>query len=349
MNKGYTRRDFIKTVTFGLGSALSGALSSTLGGCATICSAPISWSPTVLAPVFYGYEDYAPSDGVPADLRVFFPSIDGSPQIASLLTCRGSYPLVLFLHGQCDESDHYTRWTLLPATLARSGFVVVVPDLGWGGGQYPWASNSAQYTTALDVIDWMHASWSGRSWLSSSSTLAIVGHSFGALLGGRLSVDIDNSAYVSIGGGWAEWPASPVIPIPSLSVASLFLYGTADTFAAQPALLGTAPSPTHRVIFDGGLHWDHLDSVNPTCDSQVGSCNLVHSLTADLTTLFLSKILRVATIPDSLEPPEFTLSADQTFYAGAHLTSLDLLPQSSCGVTIEWNTSVAGSVSLPWP
>ena len=67
MNKGYTRRDFIKTVTFGLGSALSGALSSTLGGCATICSAPISWSPTVLAPVFYGYEDYAPSDGAPAD------------------------------------------------------------------------------------------------------------------------------------------------------------------------------------------------------------------------------------------------------------------------------------------
>ncbi len=75
----------------------------------------------------------------------------------------------------------------------------------------------------------------------------------------------------------------------------------------------------------------------------------MEGLTADLTALFFSKYMRAANVADSLEPPEYTLTGDQQFYAGAHLTSFGLLPRAGCGATIEWSTSVSGSVTLPWP
>jgi pimeloyl-ACP methyl ester carboxylesterase len=329
------------------------ALSPWLTGCPEECTPPISWIPSVLAPVFYGYQDLeVPRSGLPATrMRVFYPSLEGSPLDAPMVTCLGRYPLVLFLHGQCSDlsvQDH-ERWFRLPAALARSGFVVAVPDLGWQSGQAPWSNPNPQVDTALAVIDWMHTSFSGRQWLGGTSTLGLAGHSFGALLATRLAVDIPSSALVSIGGLWAEWPVTPPRPIPSLTVPSMFMYGTNDTFANQPTLLAQAPSPTHRVSFEGGDHWDHLDANNVTCDTPNGPCPLVDELTADLTVMFLSRVLRVPSIPESLEPPFFALSGEQMFYAGNHLTSFAALPQLGCNVTIEWSLPGTGSVTLPWP
>jgi pimeloyl-ACP methyl ester carboxylesterase len=195
----------------------------------------------------------------------------------------------------------------------------------------------------------MHAAWSGREWLSGSSTLALAGHSYGALLAGRLAVALPCTAYVSIGAGWDDYEGGPAAsPVASLPVPSLFLYGTADYHAAQP-IWNVVPTPTHRVILQDGTHWDHVDSSATTCGEANGPCGLVDALTADLTAVFLSKEMRVAGIADSLKPPSFTLSGEQIFYAGNHLTSFDLLPQAGCGVTIEWSTPAAGSVTLPWP
>jgi pimeloyl-ACP methyl ester carboxylesterase len=347
---GLSRRRFIGGLPLGLGAV---ALSPWLAGCPEDCTPPLPWIPSVLAPVFYGYQDVVvPRGGLPSTrMRVFYPSLEGSPPDAPMVTCLGRYPLVLFLHGQCSDlsAQDHENWFRLPAALARSGFVVAVPDLGWQSGQAPWSTPSPQVDTALAVIDWMHTSFSGRQWLSGTSTLGLVGHSFGALLATRLAVEIPSSALVSIGGLWAEWPVTPPRPIPSLSVPSMFMYGTNDTFANQPGVLAQAPSPTHRVIFEGGDHWDHLDANNVTCDTPNGPCDLVDELTADLTVLYLSRVLRVATIPASLEPPAFTLSGEQMFYAGNHLTSFDALPGSGCDVTIEWNLPGAGSVTLPWP
>lgn len=348
---GFSRRRFLGgSLRLGLGAV---ALSPWLQGCDNACRPPLPWIPSVLAPVFYGYQDLeVPRRGLPSTrMRVFYPSLEGSPLDAPMVTCLGRYPLVLFLHGQCSDlsAQDHQRWFRLPAALARSGFVVAVPDLGWQSGQTPWATPSPQVDTARAVIDWMHASFSGRQWLSGTSTLALVGHSFGALLAGRLAGEITSSALVSIGGGWAEWPVTPRLPIPSLPVPSAFMYGTGDIFADQPSLLGQAPSPTHRVIFAGGEHWDHLDANNTTCSTPNGPCPLVDELTADLTVLYLSRVLRVPSIPASLEPPPFSLSAEQMFYAGNHLTSFDALPGSGCNVTIEWSLPGTGSVTLPWP
>src|ERR1700749_6258 len=69
---------------------------------------PIGWQPGALTPVFYSYRDYtsqlvnAPPEvsrgggGLPfqppANIRVFFPSLDGSPQYAAILQGCGHYP-----------------------------------------------------------------------------------------------------------------------------------------------------------------------------------------------------------------------------------------------------------------
>lgn len=306
----------------------------------------------MLAPVFYGYEDVTVPRSGTSDtaMRVFHPSLEGSPPNAPLLSCLGRYPLVLFLHGQCDvpaDQDH-RLWFRLPAALARSGFVVAVPDMGWAGTS-PWATAPPQHATALAAIDWMYSSWSGRQWLGSQTTLALAGHSFGALLAGRLATEIPSSGLVSIGGGWAEWPVVPPVPIPNLPVPSAFFYGTNDIYAAQPTLIGQAPSPTHRVIFEGGEHWDYLDANRQVCNEPSGPCDLVDELTADLAVVYLSRLLRVASVPASLEPPTIQLTAEQMFYAGNHLTGLSALPRAGCDVTIEWSLPATGSVTLPWP
>jgi acetyl esterase/lipase len=93
---------------------------------------PIDWQPNAYAPVFFGMRNYPASvalDGAPTACRVFFPSLDGAFSSAPILDGCGRYPLVLFAHGNCiNEQDHYTKWFELPAQLARSGYVVVVPS-----------------------------------------------------------------------------------------------------------------------------------------------------------------------------------------------------------------------------
>lgn len=89
----------------------------------------LGWQPSVLAPVFYGTRQVPVASGSPMRLGVSFPSTDGSPDTGLPLAGCGRYPLVLFLHGSCREPDHFRRWDLLAARLARAGYVVAVPEL----------------------------------------------------------------------------------------------------------------------------------------------------------------------------------------------------------------------------
>ena len=136
---------------------------------------PISWQPSALAPVFYGYRDYTsqpvaelavgpggPGGGVlrqaPANMRVFFPSIDGSPQYASMLAGCGRYPLIVFAHGDCPgDEDNYLRWYELPAQLARAGYVVAVPQIR-SIAAHP-SLNTAARAELVSVLDWIRADW----------------------------------------------------------------------------------------------------------------------------------------------------------------------------------------------
>jgi hypothetical protein len=142
-------------------------------------SCPISWQPNALAPVFHGVHEYGTLDGAPSRLRVFYPSLDASPSSAAALEGCGRYPVILFAHGQCEgDAFHYRKWTRLPAQLARSGYVVAVPELPMGA--HPSQNSRAQHRI-MAVLDWIRQRWDHRETLMPAAT-GLAGHSYGALL-----------------------------------------------------------------------------------------------------------------------------------------------------------------------
>ena len=118
------------------------------------CPAPcaLGWIPSVFTPVFYGYRDHElvlppqqvatqtltagpiTTTGVPGSIevrcRVFYPTLDGAPADAPPLTGCAQTPLIVFSHGQCGSPpfpDLQVAWYELASTVARAGYVVVVP------------------------------------------------------------------------------------------------------------------------------------------------------------------------------------------------------------------------------
>jgi pimeloyl-ACP methyl ester carboxylesterase len=312
--------------------------------------AAIGWGPSVVAPVFYGYADYNPSVGAPANMRVYYPSLDGAVQCAPFLAGPGHFPLVLFLHGHCpSESYHYTKWSDLPIVLARSGFIVAIPDLT--GISNPWELSNPLYALINNVIDWMRSTWSHREFMMEAPALGIVGHSWGTLLGAQLALTLPATAYVSLGGGWSDWAPLSSWPGHSLSIPKLLVWGTADVLAQMPEENWAAlPAPKHRLVFTEGEHWDYLPPSLTSCDTATGPCDLVETLTADLTALFLSKHMPPEAagilpgfIPDNLMPPDVSLTHEQMFFAGQHLTSFDRVrSRPGCSATLTWATSHMG-------
>jgi hypothetical protein len=361
------RREAIKqTLAWCIGAAAGGSLLSACGpGDPPPPCEPgyddqaIGWGPNVLAPVFYGYADYNPSVGAPANLRVYYPSLDGSPPCAPFLTGPGHFPLVLFLHGACGAAElHYTRWSRLPAVLARSGFVVAIPDLTGIG--YAWDFNNATYEIIGKVMDWMRTTWSHSKYLMEPPILGIVGHSYGALHGAHLALTIPATAFVSLGGVWNDWPSvPPPNPLNQLTIPKLIARGTGAT---QEGLnYNAVPAPKHRLVFPNGTHWDYVPPEATSCDaadgSKAGPCDLVADLAADFTAVFLSKYMGPEeshgalsnAIPDNLTLPSVKLTQKQMFFAGNHLASFGLIgAHKGCSVTLDWVTSGgSGSRTLP--
>jgi Chlorophyllase enzyme len=211
----------------GPGVVLSGPR---LAGC------PIAWGPTVLTPVFYGIQDFDPRGGAPGPLRVFYPTIDGAVHEAPLLRNCGRYPLVVFLHGHCPQAmEYYRAWVHLPAQLARSGYVVVVPQLpGISAGTPPFTEASTDLTLVENVLAWVRREWAHRDQLMLPPATGIVGHSYGALLGGRLATSIAASAFVSLSGGWTEWSGPLPRPLGALHVPALLTWEGQWRYLCRP-------------------------------------------------------------------------------------------------------------------
>ena len=317
--------------------------------------ADVNWQPDIFAPVFYGWQDLGPEHGAPSEVRVWYPSLEGNPQDAPVLSPpKGLYPLVLLLHGQCREGhnlrqDHHKDWFWLPAQLARCGYTVAVPDLG--SLSYPWADERAM-TLVQTMMQWMRIGWTQRNHLMAVPATAIVGHSYGALLGARIAALVPTrvSAYVSLAGPWTEWPSrNGPRPLRTLTVPSLFCWGDEDMLGDLSSLWDEVVAPKHRIVLKGIGHFDHLRSTGSTLrcgNDQPGSCDLGEALTADFTAIFLSKYIPPENsdippgyIPDNLQLPREPLTPRQHFYAGKHLNGLNSLPSPQCGVTHSWDTA----------
>jgi hypothetical protein len=316
---------------------------------------PISWQPSALAPVFYGVRDYGTAERAPGPCRVFFPSLDGAVFDAPILEGCGRYPLILFAHGHCDESEHYKKWFVLPAQLARSGYVVVVPELP-AIGTHPSTDNHPALSRIGSTLAWMREVWEHRQMLLPPPQTGIIGHSYGALLSARFAVDNPISTYASIAGVWEDWPVGPR-PITRLSIPMLFCLGTDDLFTnLSDPLWNSLTLPKHRAVFDNARHWDYLRPGASFCENGRGPCNLTGSLTADLVTVFLGKYLSPEHWPtlgnqiqNSLVPPQLILTAEQQFFAGGHLSGFALLQhRPGCRVSLGWETLTgSGQVALP--
>jgi predicted alpha/beta-hydrolase family hydrolase len=317
----------------------------------------IGWYPSVLAPVFHGIREFDTNDGAPVKLRVFYPTTDGAVFDASFLANCGAYPLVILLHGQppgggCDFTNMYTRWELLPAALARSGYVVVAPQVAHVNFPSP---QSPDLDTARRVLHWMRFTSEYQNHLMAPTWTGVVGHSYGAILGAFLAPQVGASAYVSLSADWERSIVEGERPsehLPALGMPTLLAWGTGeDAPHALPGVWNDMAAPKHKLVFAEGAHHDYLnpDPESPwtTCGQFRGPCNLVEGLAADFVTMFLSKYLppeRHSTLSNliagNLMPPaNVELTVEQQFFAGGHLSSLSLIcAYDTCSVTHEWET-----------
>lgn len=312
-------------------------------------SCPIGWQPHALAPVFFGARSLDVADGAPVPLRVWFPTLDGAVESAPILAGCGRYPLVVFCHGHCPlDAEHYRRWSLLPAMMARAGYVVLVPELaGNAGGQNPSVSSHPDVATLDAVLAWARTGWEHAPLLMPAPATAIVGHSFGAMLAARFAVGRPITAYAGLSGVWQDWVGEEPFALPRLAVPSLLAWGGPFDFFTQLSDVAwqEMSRPRHRIVFAEGEHWDYLGpGVSPPCRQPPdgGSCPHVAAAVADLLVMFLARYLppELATdlpaqIPESLAPPDFVLTPEQEFFAGGWLTGFGLLAgDSSCGVEL---------------
>jgi dienelactone hydrolase len=319
---------------------------------------PIPWRPNALAPVFYGVGDVGPTDGAPATARVYFPSLDGSPESAAILMHCGRYPLIVFAHGHCvGDPDHYLKWIEIPAQLARAGYVVVVPQLPQiGGGTAPSQADD-DLARLRDLVAWMRTGWVHRSTLEPSPGTGLVGHSFGAGLAGRLAAEGNLRAYASLSGHVAS-PVREAIEVPKL-----FTWGFPPATADEQLvpILDDAWArvgiPKHRIVFAELSHWDYVPPGRVPCEQGRGACRPAGVVAWDLVITFFGTYLPPPAVPDlpdrippSLIPPQLDLTEKQQFFAGGWLSGVGLLEDSSdnCAVTIAFETSTGnGTVGLP--
>jgi hypothetical protein len=318
----------------------------------------VAWRPNALAPVFYGTGDVGPADGSPATARIYFPSLDGSPDSAAVLTDCGRYPLVVFAHGHCpNDTDHYLKWIELPAQLARGGYVVAVPQLPEIQAGISPSDADADLAILRDLVIWMRSGWVHRSILAPAPATGLVGHSFGAGLAGRLATEGNARAFASLSGHVAR-PIREAIDVPKL-----FTWGFPTSDGAEQLLSISADEwadlgvPKHRIVFTELAHWDYLPSGRTACGQVRGDCPHSGVVAWDLVTTFFGNYLPPPAVPDlpgrippSLIPPQPDLTQEQKFFAGGWLSGFGLLEGSgdSCAVTISYETSIgSGTVVKP--
>jgi hypothetical protein len=227
-------------------------------------SGGVDWAPDVMHPVFYGHQDLGTADGAPVTLRIWYPSYDGSPPDAPVLKlCLRRYPVVLFLHGQepwVQVTEYHKNWFAIPAVLARSGYVVVVP-------QYATALPTVGHPNiamGLDVLDWVREGWIGRKWVDArAEATAVVGHSYGALLGARVvAARTGLAAYVGLSGPWDELNDRNAV-LSSLTLPKLMAWGRGLFFEDLETTWPSLTQPRHAVDFEGE-HFDYIAD-HPSC------------------------------------------------------------------------------------
>jgi hypothetical protein len=370
-----TRRQFL---ALGLASGLPGCVS--LKDLQPNC--PINWAPSLTAPVFYGYTDYGECSGascisavpklapgavppwiydqVRPAMRVYYPTLDGTPSGAAILDLCERFPLVLLVHGDCGGNPYY-QWDLMPAQLARCGYVVAVT-------QYGGVLSQGQTSDTLKLHQaerWLRTYWEHADRIMAPPNTAVIGHSYGATLAAQLATEMPLKAFASLSGvfGQVLWePARTMLS--RIQVPSLFCWNDNDDVGvnadmSHDDLWDAVGLPKHGVVFMKGHHGDYLRlNTAPTCpqSSQPGDCYHVPGLATDFVTAFMAKYMppqydfaAFTLVPDNLfvRPQDLPAPPQNGFYAGGFLSSFAQSqkypgsqppPSNTCVERVLWKT-----------
>lgn len=331
--------------------AMLAAAAVSLTGCGSTQTCPddpnesagVDWTPDILHPMFWGFQDLDVANGAPRPLRIYYPTYEGTPQNAPILKlCLIRYPVVLFTHGQgpCPDANYFRRWHILGMVLARSGYVVVMPKLS----QQPPVEGSPDIAAGLGALDFVRNTWEHRNWVDSDATATtVVGHSFGAVIAARIRQARPTiGAYVGLSGAWTE--VTDTIPLlQSIQVPAFFSWATLTGPVSESmdngGLWQAVPGPKWAAIFPG-LHFDYISPFTG-CSFQRGSCDLVELVMAELVALFITRQVPVKTshapIPPSLIPPSVVLTQKQAFFAGGHMNGIGAIEsRQGCGIDLRW-------------
>jgi hypothetical protein len=370
-----TRRQFL---ALGLASGLPGCVN--LKDLQPNC--PINWAPSLTAPVFYGYKDYSECSGascisalpklapgaVPPSIydqvrpamRVYYPSLDGTPSGAAILDLCERFPLVLLVHGDCGGNPYY-QWDLMPAQLARCGYVVAVTQYGGVLSQ----GQTSETLKLHQAESWLRTYWEHADRIMAPPNTAVIGHSYGATLAAQLAAEMPLKAFASLSGvfGQVLWE-TPQTMLSRIQVPSLFCWNDnddagVDADMSQSNLWDSVGLPKHGVVFMKGHHGDYLRlNTAPRCaqSSQPGDCYHVPGLATDFVTALMAKYLppqydfsAFTWVPDNLfvRPQDLPAPPQNGFYAGGFLSSFAQSqkypgsqppPSNTCVERVLWQT-----------
>ena len=313
-------------------------------------SGGVDWTPDVLHPVTVDAREITVADGAPQAMRIYYPSHAFNDTHRILKLCLDRWPLVLFLHGlspappcPAPSPPNYLRWRRIPAMLAKSGYVVAVPNYS---ATVPDA-DAPLIQHMKDVIDWVRTDWEDARWVDKRPTsVAVAGHSFGALLAARIAQKFPGmGACISLGGSFNQLDEDAHSVLQSLALPSFFMWSTNPALAAfenldDDGFWDDVPGPKHAAVHSGG-HFDYLPAAM-TCSDKRGECTPLEPVAAELIALFLARHMPLArstsNIPINLVPPVVPLTPKQQFYGGGQFPGLEAMKSDKAckGITLRW-------------
>ena len=288
---------------------------------------PIPWQPNTLSPVFWGYRDYyahgpvfvehaAPGavtlpvpTPLPSNCRIYYPSLDGTPHGAAILTDCGLYPLIVFAHGSCpaDRGAHaqYRRWDVVLGQLARCGYVIVAPELPVLE-QTDTPPEFDDYSPVLlaEMVAWMRTDWDYAATLAENAT-GIAGWSYGGGLAAKYTAA--NPAEIAAVATLSA-PSESQVWWTTIQAPKLLMWGTGNASEWESPLADDVwdelPTPKHRAVFPNAHHIDYLPAGSSACEATYGRgpCALQPELTAELLMMFFGRYLTPAGAPDLPDP-----------------------------------------------
>jgi hypothetical protein len=311
-------------------------------------SGGIDWQPDLTHPVFYGMQDLKTADGPPQDMVIWYPTTEGTPAGAPILEpCLSQWPVVLFLHGDppagVQNEGYHRAWQLLPAQLARCGYVTVVPNY-----QADLLPSDDLVNQALANLTWVRTRWEYAKWIHSRmESTAVAGHSFGALLAARIAkIHANLAALVSLSGGYRNLP--PELNATQVDPPSMFMWAVGGQ---DVTLLGEEDLDLEALWYNltqsryaatfRGEHFDYLPAA-ATGSNERGPCAKIDVLAAALTTIFVAQNLpttfSTAQVGFDLRVPATTLTPSQQTYASGNLAGIDAFNATAgCHLDLRWD------------